>query len=32
MTPSNVILLAENQFVREYVGNKIWQMILLRKP
>ena len=31
MAPSNVILLAENQFAREYLGNRVWQMILLRK-
>lgn len=31
MTPHNIILLAKNQFMSEYLGNKLWEMILLRK-
>lgn len=31
MTPHNIILLDKNKFMSKYLGNKLWEMILLRK-
>lgn len=32
MAQNNIILLIENRLMNEYWGNKIWGIILLRKP